>query len=131
MNFLESYSKLERQFDSAMELNSQTTELLAIANQKLRAREPKDPFESIVVCAAIRNDRGIVICGPRHFDDIMRNQLSFLPEEDRKTFHDQGFVDQRGTYLTREEAREIAVRRCQIVQRVGGDEKRLYSENLY
>jgi hypothetical protein len=44
---------------------------------------------------------------------------------------EQGFVDQRGEYLTREEAFEVASKAGQIIRRCGGDEGRLFSENLY
>tara|TARA_R110000765_G_scaffold67960_1_gene131423 strand:+ start:384 stop:605 length:222 start_codon:yes stop_codon:yes gene_type:complete len=43
----------------------------------------------------------------------------------------QGFIDQFGQFLTREEAHVIAKKNGQIVKRCGGDEKTLYSENLY
>lgn len=46
----------------------------------------------------------------------------------------QGFIDQRGTFMTREEAWKVAVESGQIKRRVGGDERNggtLYSENLY
>jgi hypothetical protein len=44
---------------------------------------------------------------------------------------EQGFVDQKGRFLTREQARAIAERRGQIRYRCGGDEKKLFSDNLY
>lgn len=44
---------------------------------------------------------------------------------------DEGFIDQFGNFLTREEAHVIAVKQNQIIRRCGGDESRLYSENLY
>jgi hypothetical protein len=44
---------------------------------------------------------------------------------------EQGFVDQHGVFLTREEAMEIARAAGQIVRRCGGDSIRLFSENLY
>lgn len=44
---------------------------------------------------------------------------------------EQGFVDQFGTFLTREEALPIARAAGQIRFRCGGDEIRLYSDNLY
>ena len=43
----------------------------------------------------------------------------------------QGFIDQFGQFLTREEAWPIAERNTQIIRRVGGDGIKLYSENLY
>jgi hypothetical protein len=43
----------------------------------------------------------------------------------------QGFLDNKGIFLTREEAHTVAKAAGQIVRRVGGDANRLYSENLY
>lgn len=83
-----------------------------------------------VVCAAIRNTNSEVICGPRHFDHTMRKQIAASGAHawDRA---EQGFVDQRGDWLTREEAWVIAEAAGQIIRRVGGDGVRLFSENLY
>lgn len=75
-----------------------------------------------VVCAALRRG-GTIICGPRHWDSICRGTS--------KDGWDQGFVDQHGVFLTREEAWTVAFDAGQIIRRVGGDGKRLFSENLY
>lgn len=82
-----------------------------------------------IVCAAIRKS-GHIICGARHFDPIMRAAIYLLPDQSA-TGWEQGFIDQFGEYLTREQALEIAKHDGQIIRRCGGDEKRLYSENLY
>ena len=83
-----------------------------------------------VVCAAIRHDTGRIICGPRHFDTIMHAQIkaSIVPGWKNA---EQGFVDQRGQWMTREEALHVALANDQIVRRVGGDDHELFSENLY
>jgi hypothetical protein len=78
--------------------------------------------QRVVVCAALRR-REVIICGPRHWDSICRGTS--------KDGWEQGFVDQKGVFLTREEAWPIAKAAGQIIRRVGGDEGRLYSENLY
>jgi hypothetical protein len=44
---------------------------------------------------------------------------------------EQGFIDTWGNFLTREEAWVNATFNNQIIRRCGGDEGRLYSENLY
>ena len=82
-----------------------------------------------IVCAAMRNAWNSVICSPRHWDDTARR----LVDEMDCAWGDaeQGFVDQQGVFLTREEAWPIALAAGQIIRRVGGDEGRLYSENLY
>lgn len=82
-----------------------------------------------VVCAAIRNMREDVICGARHFDDTMRQQIIMSAAD--WSVAEQGFIDQYGEFLTREEAHKVATDAGQIVRRCGGDEGRLFSENLY
>ena len=88
-------------------------------------------LERRVVCAAIRNDDGHIICGARHYDGIMHFQILSSKENWRKDTVEQGFIDQDGIFLTREEAFLIATERGQIQRRVGGDSGKLFSENLY
>ena len=76
---------------------------------------PEAPTQRIV-CAAIRAPSGKITLQIRHC----------APPR-----YKQGFVDQFGTFLTREEAWKVAIEAHQIIRRVGGDEGRLYSENLY
>ena len=82
-----------------------------------------------VVCAALRNSTGMIVCGARHYDAVMRDQIK------HSNFAwagcEQGFIDQYGTFLSREEALRIAREQDQIRRRCGGDEQQLYSENLY
>jgi hypothetical protein len=82
-----------------------------------------------VVCAAMRNRAGKIVCGARHYDKIMHEQIKHA--RDAWLGCEQGFIDQYGTFLTREEALRIAREQGQIRARCGGDELRLYSENLY
>lgn len=85
-----------------------------------------------VVCAAARNAHGDIVCAPRHYDATMRAQMDAAPERWPRGGHpEQGFVDQFGTFLTREEAWVIAEREGQIHRRCGGDGAELFSENLY
>lgn len=83
-----------------------------------------------IVCAAIRNSNGEIICGPRHFDSLMHRQIFNSVATDWKTA-EQGFVDQQGLFHTREQALYIAQQANQIIRRVGGDTTQLFSENLY
>ena len=83
-----------------------------------------------VVCAAVRARCGRLICSPRHFDAIAQVAVEALWASDWAQA-EQGFVDQCGTFMTREEAWPVAEAAGQIVRRVGGDGNRLYSENLY
>lgn len=86
----------------------------------------------VVVCAAIKDHNGTVVCSPRHFDSVMRDTVDAVTQYDtgnRKW--EQGFVDQHGKFLTREEAWGIALHAGQIINRVDGDGEKLFSENLY
>lgn len=106
------------------------------------------PVGQRIVCAAVRrkstswvDDEGyhsqpdIVVCGARHFDGIMRVQMGMAinPEEHWRD-GEQGFIDNRGNFLTRLEAWYLAELAGQIIRRVGGDGPKangLFSENLY
>lgn len=94
-----------------------------------------DKMQRRVVCAANRNDRsGLVIIGVRHWDAWMHAQAKANPEQWYGGHHEQGFIDQRGKFLSRTEAWVVAEAAGQIVRRVGGDDANggtLYSENLY
>lgn len=65
-----------------------------------------------VVCAAIRSRKsGKVICGARHYDPIMRSQLEVYDAVApiNKAEIDQGFIDNFGNFLTREDALIVAL----------------------
>jgi hypothetical protein len=94
--------------------------------------------EQWVVCAANRyqapDGQPVVIPAPRHHDMTMNFLIKSLDAAgaiytDERG--EQGFIDQFGKFLTREEAREIALRNGQRRRRCGGDGKQLFSENLY
>ena len=88
--------------------------------------------ERRVVCAAIRDVRGRIVLGPRHFDPTMHRQLEDMFSY--TTPWEQGFVDQHGAFMDRREAWLVAQAAGQILRRVGGDTQgggTLYSENLY
>jgi hypothetical protein len=83
----------------------------------------------LVVCAALRHPSSRrIIAGARHFDEVMRDAAH--PAD---TLHvwEQGFLDQRGVFLSREDAWTVAEAAGQIRRRVGGDGVELFSENLY
>lgn len=86
-----------------------------------------------VVCAAIRHKNGDIILGPRHFDATMHKQIAQykLIHTDWDKSSEQGFIDNHGVFLTRQEAFLIAQKEGQIIRRCGGDEGKLFSENLY
>lgn len=83
-----------------------------------------------VVCAAIRHSNGLVICGARHFDEIMVRQIEFGADLDWRTA-EQGFINQRCEFLTREQAWGVAYAAQQIVRDAGWCTGMLHSEHLY
>lgn len=91
-----------------------------------------DELQRRVVCAALRESSGEIICSPRHFDPMMRNQikLNLIPLVNWK-IAEQGFVDKFGNFMTREEAMTVAVAAGQIVRSIPGNSGQLFSENLY
>jgi hypothetical protein len=111
-----------------------------------------------IVCAANRNLRtGAIVAGARHFDGLMHAQITARGESRwpwKNIQHhlkgigtnllallriqrndwvdsDQGFIDQWGTFLTRQEAHKIALQQGQVIHRCGGDKEKLFSESLY
>lgn len=103
----------------------------------LRANQPWAPPPGAarrVVCAAIRAADGELLLGIRHYSPDMHRQISmrvdgakFLNRHDP----DQGFVDQWGRYMTREEAFVAASKAGQIVRPQACRDGTLYSEGLY
>jgi hypothetical protein len=85
--------------------------------------------QRIVVCAANRQRfTGMIAIGPRHYDETMRQNMTGGGWGDPA---EQGFIDQWGEFMTREEAWKVAEAAGQIRYRCGGDGKKLFSENLY
>ena len=87
-----------------------------------------------IVCAALRNNTtGALLMSVRHFDNHTHDFLCSISEFERKTWTtpEQGFVDNFGNFLTREEAWVVAEKAGQIIYRCGGDGVKLFSENLY
>ena len=90
--------------------------------------------EPRIVCAANRNSQtGEIAIGVRHYCPIMRKHIQMMGDEKSTGWRtsDQGFIDQFGSFYNREEAWVIAERNGQIFRRCGGDDGRLFSENLY
>ena len=85
----------------------------------------------IIVCAANRID-GLIICGARHHDSIMRAVYSNLGLGNVKTYsrEEQGFIDQYGQFVTREDAAFIVKANKQHLRDPEVGDK-LFSENLY
>lgn len=85
-----------------------------------------------VVCAALLvNDH--LVCGPRHYDAVMRGHLELINEPYSSANVVQGFIDQFGVFMDRYEAMRVAKDSGQPLdfERNGGDRTTLYSEGLY
>lgn len=97
--------------------------------------------EQRIVCAANRNTLhpDIVVCGARHFDMVMHSIIGKLPSElkegksESRSNHglwEQGFIDNRGQFLTRQEALKVAKQGDQLIQKTHPKDI-LFSEDLY
>ncbi len=85
--------------------------------------------QQIVVCAANRKD-GVIFCGARHCDSVMRKQAEAAGM--KLTNCEQGFIDQFGDFLTRKDAMQVVKESGQSfdIERNNGDSY-LFSEGLY
>jgi hypothetical protein len=90
------------------------------------------------VCAAIRAADGALLLGVRHYSRDMHEQIAARHDGEKfKHRHDedQGFVDQHGVFMSREEAYKVADEQGQIWDwrscGNGLDGPKLYSEGLY
>lgn len=91
-----------------------------------------------VVCAAVRSSDGYLVLGIRHYSQDMHQQIAER-EDGHKFAHrhdeDQGFVDQHGIFMSREEAYKIAEAAGQILRPEACGEglngPKLYSEGIY
>ena len=91
--------------------------------------KPKAPQRRIVCAAHFLG--GEIICSPRHFDPVARAQMKNHPLKDQWSGCAQGFVDQYGIYLSREDAWPIAQEAKQIIRDINERIGTLYSEHLY
>lgn len=87
-----------------------------------------------IVCAANRY-KDYILLGPRHWSDMMYMASSvvdqdLLHEYAGELYEEQGFIDQFGNYLTREEAWVIAMAAGQVIHDIGPTGT-LFSEHLY
>lgn len=92
-----------------------------------------------VVCAACKYG-DLIICGARHFDMVMHSQIRHIREDKLFSFEEagraeQGFIDQFGVFMSREEAFEVARAAGQLNVRrektPHPDSTELFSEDLY
>lgn len=89
---------------------------------------------SRIVCAACLFSEGLVL-GARHWDTRMHDAAKALFGSERYAKQEdvQGFIDQFGNFLDRQEAWVVAEREGQIRNPnvAGGAKGTLYSEHLY
>ena len=90
-----------------------------------------------IVCAAVIKE-GRIITGARHFDKIMRSQMKSAEGVAWWQGCQQGFIDQFGDFLSRQDAWVVATGQAQIRREVSSIRREvsstgtlLYSENLY
>jgi hypothetical protein len=89
-----------------------------------------DKKPRVVVCAANKNRHtGQIVTGARHFDAVMRGMIGISRND--WTDSEQGFIDQFGVFMTREEAYEVAEAQGQVKYSIGYATRTLYSEHLY
>ena len=92
------------------------------------------PVQKIVAAACqvqLEDGTIITLVGARHWDHVMNTQFKYtggVPLHDK-----QGFIDQFGTYLTREESLDIVLASGQPfdAKRNGVPADQLFSEGLY
>lgn len=90
--------------------------------------------QQVVVCAANRLEDGTILCGARHWDEVMRKQADKMGLSEEKPIRcEQGFINQFGEFLTRREAMVVVKESGQRfdIARNGGQDYELYSEGLY
>lgn len=85
-----------------------------------------------VACAAIKCDDGTVVTGSRHFSPDMRRLMARIyGPEYWKHEVEQGFIDNRGEWLTREQAFHLARESGQCPHLPSEGTACLFSEDLY
>lgn len=90
-----------------------------------------------VVCAANRfpgtGNGPIIVCGARHFDNVMHAVIDALGLQSQAGDAEQGFIDQFGVFMTREEAATVAAEAGQLNVRRPKTvpARQLFSEDLY
>ena len=106
-------------------------------HQEITWAEGHDPVARYVVCAANRFG-DLVICGARHYDSVMCRVIKELGG--MEAVHDglerddieQGFIDQYGAFMSRDEAAFVVVSNKQaIAEPEQAELGRLISENIY
>lgn len=96
-------------------------------------------MEHRIVCAAVQFDCNpvVTLVGLRHWDKLMATQFNafkilYGPLLNRGTGV-QGFLDNKGEFLTRDQAMEVVELNSQLFSfdRNGSQDRELYSEGIY
>jgi hypothetical protein len=85
-----------------------------------------------VVCAAIKHRTGLVVAGARHWDGVMCKMVDIaIPnrQEGNSSNWEEGFLNDQGEFLTRNEALTVAKNSGQVSSSLNTD--KLYSADLY
>ncbi len=90
----------------------------------------KGRTERFIVSAAMRSDTAHVVVSVRHWDNLAHEQVRLLGDMAKDWTWTQGFVDNKGKFVTREEALVIAEEAGQRFWDPVRHEQ-LFSENLY
>lgn len=113
--------------DGFFDCHKQIVQMLESAKQR---QVTADRSQRRVVCAAIRDTLGRIITSARHYDPLMHELIPWVGGDWKLA--EQGFIDQWGKFMTREEAFEVATAGGQILKKTGNpDSKELFSEDLY
>jgi hypothetical protein len=84
-----------------------------------------------VVSAAMLMEDGLVVAGVRHFSPDMRKTLHRIYGDGYHLLvKEQGFIDNKYQFLSREAAHKVAEAAGQIIRQTGTSWT-LFSENLY
>jgi len=91
-----------------------------------------------IVCAANKfelNGQEIIVTGARHYDPIMHAVIDALSEQGQliaipDVVANQGFIDNFGKWLSREDARACVLENEQVL-RSQPNSSELFSEDLY
>lgn len=91
--------------------------------------------QQYIVCAANRCN-GVILCGARHWDSVMRCQYNAMPNtvelKPNGAMWEQGFIDQFGDFVTRGDALAIVLSNEQTFNAErNGSKTKLFSEGLY
>lgn len=93
---------------------------------------PVPSYVPSIVSAAMLMDDGLIVPGVRHFSPDMRAVLHRIYGDGyHLRVKEQGFIDAKGIFLTREDAHVRAKALGQIKHHCGGNETTLYSESIY